>query len=57
MTIVGVYSCIRVTVLVTGDRPNISSFTVQNERNGTELVDLNEHNFHIAFAALKIEGE
>ena len=40
-----------------GDRPNISSFTVQDERNATEMVNLTQHNFNVAFAVQKIEGD
>jgi hypothetical protein len=34
-TLVVIYSCARGRYLWTGDRPNISSFTVKDERNGT----------------------
>jgi len=43
------YGGIRARYLITGDRPNISSFTIEDERNGTQLVDLNELNFMVAF--------
>jgi hypothetical protein len=39
---------------MTGERPNISSFTVQDERSGTEIIDLNQHSFKVAFAVEKI---
>jgi len=29
--------------VLTGERPNISSFRVQDERNGTDMIDLNAH--------------
>jgi len=51
------YSFIRGRYVVTGERPNISSFTVQNERNGTDLIDLNTHQFKVAFAVDKILAE
>jgi len=51
------YSCIRGRYAVTGDRPNISSFTVQNERNGTDQIDLNEYQFKVAFAIENILEE
>ena len=35
--------------LIIGDRPNISSFTIQDERDDTELIDLNQHQFKVAF--------
>ena len=42
---------------MTGDRPTISSFTTQDERNGNELVDLNAHQFKVAFSVQRIEGD
>ena len=43
-TLVLAYSSVRGFMLVTGDRPIISSYTVQNERKDT-MVDLNKFNF------------
>ena len=40
-----------------GDRPNISSFTVQDERNGTELIDISEYQFKVALAVEHIWGD
>ena len=50
------YSGVRVRYLIIGDRPNISSFTIQDERDGTELIDLNEHQFKVAFTVNKISA-
>ena len=57
VTLVIVFTGIRGRYLVMGDRPNISSFTVQDERNATEMVNLTQHNFNVAFAVQKIEGD
>ena len=43
------YSGVRMRYLIIGDRPNISSFTIQDERDDTELIDLNQHQFKVAF--------
>ena len=37
------YSCIRGRYLLTGDRPNISSFTGYDESRNAILTDLNTH--------------
>jgi hypothetical protein len=50
VTLLVSYSTIRCLILVTGDRPLISSFTVQNERKPEDLIDLNEKKFKVAFA-------
>ena len=42
---------------MTGDRPNISSYTVQDERKGTNVVDLNEYQFKIAFTVQRISEQ
>ena len=42
-TLVVAYSCIRGRYVLTGERPYISSFRVQDERNGTDMIDLNAH--------------
>jgi hypothetical protein len=48
------YSTIRGLILVTGDRPQISSFTIHNERKPEDLTDLNEKKFKVAFAVQKL---
>ena len=50
VTMIAAYSGIRGHMVLTGDRPTISSFTVQDERDGAELVDLNAHQFKVAFS-------
>jgi len=42
-TLVLAYACIRGRYVVTGDRPNISSFTMQEERNLKDQIDLNDY--------------
>ena len=42
---------------MTGERPNISSFIAKDERSGTEIIDLNQHSFKVAFAVEKIMDE
>jgi hypothetical protein len=56
-TLVIGYSCIRGRYLFTGHRPNISSFTVDDERNGTELIHLMDYNFKVAFAVTSVVGD
>jgi len=48
-TLVVLYGGIRGRYLITGARPNISSFTIQEERNGRELIELEEYDFKVAF--------
>ena len=55
-TLMATYFGFRVKLLLTGDRPNISSYTVNDERKGTELVDLNEKQFKVAFSVQNIDG-
>jgi hypothetical protein len=52
-----VYGASRARYLVTGGRPNISMFTIHDARNGTQLVDLNEHNFKVAFTVNAIRAD
>ena len=42
VTILTVFTIFRTIILVSGARPNISSFTVKDERKRNQLVDLNE---------------
>jgi hypothetical protein len=56
VTIVAIYTGVRTRVLITGARPNISSYNAQNERNVTELVDLNDHSFKVAFSVQSLHG-
>jgi hypothetical protein len=43
ITMVIGYSCAKGRYVVTGDRPNISSYIVQDERHGKTLIDLNDY--------------
>jgi len=44
-------------MVVTGDRPNISSYTVWDERTADDLVDLDKFGFKMAFAVERIIEE
>ena len=57
VTLVFGYGFFRADILVRGDRPNISSYTVSDERKGRDLHDLNIHDFKVAFTVEKIEQE
>ena len=48
-------SCIRGRYLLTGDRPNISSFTGYDESRNAILTDLNTHQFKVAFTVQRID--
>ena len=56
-TLVLGFTCIRGRYLVTGDRPNISSFTAQDERNGHDVVDLSDYQFKVAFSINFLQGD
>jgi hypothetical protein len=47
--IMGGYSASRVAFFVKGDRPDIQTFTIHNGFNLTELVDLKDFGFQLAF--------
>ena len=49
------YGGSRARYLITGDRPNISSFTIQDARNETEVVDLIGHQCKFAFGVETIK--
>ena len=49
------YGSIRGYQLVVGSRPLVSSYMVRGEKDPRSLVDLNKHDFKIAFSVQKIE--
>ena len=51
------YGGVRGRYLLTGARPNISSFTIEHERRGTELYDMNKYFFKVAFSVESIKDE
>ena len=57
VTMVAAYTVFRSIILVSGHRPNISSFTVKDERKGNQLVDLNQKQFKVAFTVQKLDGD
>ena len=57
VTLLAVFTGFRSVVLVSGARPNISSFTVKDERKGNQLVDLDQKQFKVAFSVQKLDGD
>ena len=55
-TLVFVYGGSRSRFLITGERPNISSFTLQDARDAKQMINLNDHNFKVAFSVEAIKG-
>ena len=53
VTVVVAYGSLRAYMLYAGNRPTISSYKVQGERNN-EVVDLNKFKFQVAFSIRSI---
>ena len=51
------YTISRFIFFVSASRPNISSFTLPSSRNGTEVVDLREFDFNIAFSVVNANNQ
>ena len=56
-TLVIGYSGVRIRYLFLADRPSISAFTGNNERDGLEAIDLKDFHFKVAFTVESIKEQ